>query len=378
MTFSTSRLAAGNLAAVAAAAVLLAGCGVHQPDDAAPLPPPAADAYPPAPPADLAGAPPAAAYPLAPDGLAGAPPSADPVPAMVAMAPIANPEDMSAAERHRIYGDRYDRRAAHRRATAHGAVQAAPAPAAKPARAPAGRPHPAPAAHVAPLDPRTAQLQTALVVPVVSASSLTAAPAIAQGRPGQVALSLPQNLLDLIRQQAAKVGLARAARSAQVTATLSGQGYDIAPSAAQTAPVTSMAPHFLWSVAPRPGVAHSRLHADVQATLTGEGKPRTFPLASFEQPGLPDEPRAAPSGAGKLGFGGLKGSTRTLLGAAQVLGALILMLVFANRAMASQARARRRRALEAREARVREAEAASPSQAGEPAPKVEPSESEKA
>ncbi len=64
----------------------------------------------------------------------------------VSMRPIANPEDMSAAERRRVYGYRYAPRAETRPAARQSVRTAPPAVAAKPVAAPAARAAPAPAA----------------------------------------------------------------------------------------------------------------------------------------------------------------------------------------------------------------------------------------
>ena len=391
MTFSTSKL----WATVAAAATLaaLAGCSGAESDYAA-APPPPPPAYAPPPPVELAGAPPAYS-----DGLAGGPPPRE-VSVSAGMSPIANPLDLPPAERHRGYGAA--RSSAPRRAAAPAVRAAAPAalPAPAPARPAAARPAPVkpaapilkpapakpvvaakapvnakpvlktppvltPAAPAPKLDARTARLQGALTAPVIAGSTMTVAPSITTGQPGAVVLTLPKTLFDLIKEQAAKAGLTRAARTADVSATLTGQGYSITPNGAQTARLKSgEAPTFQWQVAPLAGAEHSPLRAQVDAILRGERNTRTFSLAAFEQAvkiAIPEPVRKGFSlpkiDLGKLGLGGIKlpdygeidvpgigkTSSRTVIGAGLVLLALVLLIAIATRAAEAKARAKRRR-----------------------------------
>ena len=87
---SRSTWAAATLGIVCLALLALAGCSVAR-TDASPAPPIAS--APPAPP-DQAATPPA--------------PTVAAEPTFTKMTPIANPDAMSAQERHKIYGDRYD------------------------------------------------------------------------------------------------------------------------------------------------------------------------------------------------------------------------------------------------------------------------------
>jgi hypothetical protein len=384
MTKSVTRLTATT--AAAAVLVLLAGCSAAEPEGAAPPPPPAAAYQPAPPPVELAGAPPAAAN----SGFAGGPPVA----VSASMAPIANPMDMPAAERHRIYGYKYDR--APRRAAAPAyrpapspvrAAQApaAPRPAAPLAKAPAAKPatvapakpavttkplaKAAPTATpvakpVVPADAKAAPIGVALSAPVAAASSLKIADVISTGQPGAVVLTLPQNLLDLIKQQAAKVGLTRAARTTDVSATLTGDGYTITPNGPQTARLKSgEAPAFTWQVAPVAGVEQSPLRAKVEAILRGERNPRAFSLTALEQAVkvvFPEPPKTgffSGLDLGKLNIGGLKlpdygevdvpgigkAPSRTLIGGGLLLAAAILLLALWRRAVEAKARAARRR-----------------------------------
>jgi hypothetical protein len=250
---------------------------------------------------------------------------------VTAMRPIKNPEDMTAAERRQVYGNRYAPRA---RVTAHAhAAPAAPAhvaankptaPASKPVVAAKPAPAPAPAPKVAaakplapvvapapapktieaptavapvvaaklnpppaglpePADSRLAALQTAVGGEVAAGSKLTVPEGLAKGEPAQVSLSLPQTVLAIIQREAAKLGLGPAAKKADVTATLSGEGYEITPNGPQTATLKpGEAPAFNWQVKPGAG-EKGPLKADVDASLNGGKAPMTFSLASLEQ-----------------------------------------------------------------------------------------------
>ena len=102
-------------------------------------------------------------------------------------------------------------------------------------------------------------------------------------KPGAVTLSLPADLLTVIRQEAAKLGLGKAAKKTDVTATLHGDGYTVTPPGPQTAPLTPGKPTtFTWQVAPGPN-AKGPLTADVNAALKGAGDAKTFTLAKLNQ-----------------------------------------------------------------------------------------------
>ena len=116
-----------------------------------------------------------------PELLGGPPPAAvRDQRAFPTMAPIANPRDMSRAERLRVYGHRYDQGYGHRRhsaATAHsGAAAVTSAPAAKPAPAPAARPAPV-AATPAPVAKPTPAPAAAIAPPAPVVAVAPAAPA---------------------------------------------------------------------------------------------------------------------------------------------------------------------------------------------------------
>ncbi|MDO8323736.1 MAG: stalk-specific protein X [Phenylobacterium sp.] len=332
---------------------------------------------------------------------------------VTAMRPVPNPEDMSARERRLVYGNRYAPRAyvsapprvrrpasqayyAPAKPVARPAVAAprpavvaakplAPkplAPAAKPVVAaapkvieqakPAEAPKPAPVLAKtpqptfpatglpAPADPKLAKLQTAVGGEVASSSKLTVPDAVTKGEAGQVSLGLPQTLLATLQREAAKLGLTKAAKNGEVTATLSGTGYEITPNGPQTAKLkTGDAAAFNWQVKPGAG-ERGPLKADVDAGLTGVKPPMTFSLASIEQALAAVMPQAPAKKQGfsfqgllsKLTIPGMKdvsvpgvGSvpSNKVVAGALVLAALALLIALARGAGESRRRAERRR-----------------------------------
>lgn len=279
-----------------AACIALAACSPSAPQETAPPPPPPAQAPPPA----LAGPPPA---PIA---------EQDAGPVVVTMAPIPNPENLSAEDRRRIYGpgDRETAYAEHRAhrvynvgpayrvgpvyqvGADHRLVPLHPAHAVAPVVAPIHA-APKPVAPVAAIKPaaapavtkpptKLAQLQASVGQAVSKGASLSVSPDVAQGKAGGVSLSLPASLPELLREQAAKLGLRRAARDADVSATLSGPGYLVAPAAKQTQPLKAGQPvKFSWQVTPGLG-ASGPLSAQVEAALKGQGAPKVLSLATMQ------------------------------------------------------------------------------------------------
>ena len=367
------------VAATAVSLVLaaLAGCSGAEPDNAPPPPPPPPEmSYTPAP-MDLAGAPPT------PDssGLAGGAPEAPPPPAVVAMAPIPNPEDLPPAERHRIYGYAYDDgRGEHPRRARPLPDAEAPARPVQPRRArPAAvakAPVPERPAPVAAPDPKLAQLQAALAPQTSAGATFTIGAALGQRLEGPVVLTLPPTLFDLIHREAAKLGLGRAASVSEVSATLSGQGYEITPNNPQTIRLESgEAAFFQWQVKPGAGEL-GPLRAQVDAVLRGQRGPIVVPLASIEKAvATPTAAEGAQRGIFNWGAVDVPGVGRmrweTVVGGGLLLLALLALVAIARNASEAEARARRRRKTAAENA---EAEAAQHA-ADRPAPPIEaPSE----
>ena len=280
--------------------------------------------------------------------------------------PIANPEDMTAAERRRIYGKRYaprpqssprrdwtvskPRPKAKAPAVAAAPAYKAPAPKAaapklaskvvaaakpapqapkavvKPAPAPVkvappvvAKAAPAPAPAIKPavlppvaqapaaapakaIDPKMAALSTAVSAEAIKGATLAVPDTLAKGEESKVTLSLPVNLLDVIQKEAAKLGLTKAAKKSEVSATLTGDGYTITPNAAQTQALKKgEAATFNWQVKPGEG-EKSPLKATVDGALKGQkGAPKTFSIATLEQV-VANAVETTGSQAKKLGF----------------------------------------------------------------------------
>ena len=322
----------------------------------------------------------------------------------ISMRPIANPEDMSAAERRRVYGNRYAPRptvgwsprrlwrgedapkpvarpvakpAAPARPVA---VKPAPQPvAAAPAKpvvaAPAPRPvaplATAPVVAAASIAPAVApapkatpgeQLSAAVRPEVMKGAVLTVPEGLAKGEESKVSLALPANLLDVIKREAAKLGLGKAARKAEVSANLTGEGYEISPAGAQTQALKAgEAARFDWTVKPGAG-DKAPLKAEVDGTLTGDKTAKTtFSLASLEQAVAPVVENAKAAAKGfrfpalslkSLAIPGMRPVTvpgvgevqsEKLVGAGLALLALLLVIAMARNASAGRARAERRR-----------------------------------
>nr|WP_295110643.1 stalk-specific protein X [uncultured Caulobacter sp.] len=405
------RLAA--LATTAAGALLLAGCSAG---DQANAPPPRsdyqqADASTP----DLMGAAPAPDASQAQDGLLGGPAAATgdtsvssqplpPPPArnahlktwrrpdgtlVTAMRPIANPKGSSrheqrpAAKPHRVYASipaaSHPAPVAQKPVAQHPvakppvvakpvapkAVAPAPAPvqAAKPVvpAAPLNKPPVVAATPVVPVTPaptasksatKLEKLQAAVAPEATNGAVLVAGESLGKNQPGQVTLSLPATLGDLIKQEAAKLGLGKAAKKTSAYAELSGEGYEVTPNGRQTAVVKPGEPTtFAWQVKPGPD-ANGQLKSDFGVELNGDKEPQGFALGTISKrvAALPEKVK---KGFGQLDLGALNGNIslpglgsvpiKTALGVALVLLALIILVGVSRSAAASRRRAERQR-----------------------------------
>jgi hypothetical protein len=191
---------------------------------------------------------------------------------------------------------------------------------------------------------------------------LTVPEGLAKGEESKVSLALPANLMDVIKREAAKLGLGKAARKAEVSANLTGEGYEITPAGAQTQALKAgEAARFDWNVKPGAG-DKAPLKATVDGTLTGDRKTKTtFSLAALEQAVAPvvEDAKAAAKGfrfpslsLKSLAIPGMKPVTlpgvgqvqsEKLVGAGLALLALLLVIAMARNASAGRARAERRR-----------------------------------
>ncbi|PVM90212.1 hypothetical protein DDF62_09765 [Caulobacter radicis] len=400
-------------AAMASSAVVvlaLAGCGAKQPADTSsalnePAPPPPVEK------SELLGAPPARAEAPPADGLLGGP-IAQPERVIVsgsdkglktwrradgtlvtAMRPIANPREAKPAARP--HARPHHPRPAQVAAARPAPVAAKPAPiAAKPAVV-AAKPAPAPvkAAPVAPapktvaqapvlkpvappakpaqlakapttvvapaapaaakLPPKVEKLQAAVAPAATSGAVLATAESLKTGKEGQVTLSLPATLGDMIKQQAAKLGIGKPAKKVSAYADLEGQGYEITPNGRQTATVKPGEPTtFAWQVKPTPD-AKGQLSTSFGASLDGAKPAQPFSLGSISKQVAAAPAKAKEAVAGfKLpafldaqyevpGIGKVPG--KSLLGAGLVLLALIILVAISRNAAKAKERAERRR-----------------------------------
>lgn len=320
---------ASYFAALAAATLVLAGCGRE------PYPTPSEDyAPPPPPPGELLGAPEPEPVPPPPPEPTPAPtaqypgaqyPGAQSAPVIIAMAPIPNPPEP--APRRRAAPQRTAPRAAQPapryvspaqpaapRAVAPARPAAAPAvkpavkaapsqtaritpppSAARPAPAPALKPVPTPATKApapasnstSPIGDRStrlASLETTLTDAIGRVAKLTTPDRFVANQPAEVTLTVPAEFAQTLRDEAAKNDLADAATSVNLTAVLSGDGFAVTPDSTQSRPLVEGQPtEFQWTVTAQQGGA-GPLHAELGADLLGAGSD-TLSLGSVQSGG---------------------------------------------------------------------------------------------
>jgi Na+-transporting methylmalonyl-CoA/oxaloacetate decarboxylase gamma subunit len=394
------------LATSAAGVLLLAGCSAG---DQANTPPPRSDYQADASTPDLMGAAPAPDASQAQDGLLGGPVAATgdtsvssrplpPPPArnthlktwrrpdgtlVTAMRPIANPKGSSrheqsrpAAKPHRVYATipATPKPAPH--PVAKPVIAAKPVIVAKPVAPKTVAPAPAPVQAAKPVQPakpltkppvvavtptapvaakpttKLEKLQAAVAPEATNGAVLAAGESLGKNQPGQVTLSLPATLGDLIKQEAAKLGLTKAAKKTSAYAELSGEGYEVTPNGRQTAVVKPGEPTtFAWQVKPGPE-AKGQLKSDFGVELNGAKQPQGFALGTISKrvAALPEKVKKS---FGDLDLGALNGNIslpgigsapiKTVLGVALVLLALIILVGVSRSAAASRRRAERQR-----------------------------------
>lgn len=234
------------------------------------------------------------------------------------------------------------------------------APPAKPATALAKAPTPDIAPVVQPTAPPAAKpapnveaLQAAVASAATSGAVLATAESLKTGKEGQVTLSLPATLGDLIKAQAAKLGLARPAAKVSAYAELEGAGYDVVPAGRQTAEVKPGEPAtFAWQVKPTKD-AQGALTTRFGASLDGVKPPQAFSLGAISKQ-IAAVPAKAEQAADRLGLAGVldrtydlpgvgKVSGKSLLGAALLLLALAILVAISRNAAHARTRAERRR-----------------------------------
>ncbi|MDB5438192.1 MAG: stalk-specific protein [Caulobacteraceae bacterium] len=200
-----------------------------------------------------------------------------------------------------------------------------------------------------------------MAAPVAAGASLThAAPAVPD-QPHTVTLALPADFFSVLRREAAKLGLGRKARAADLVATLKGQNYEITPGGPQTVHLApGKAPSFTWAVKPQKG-ATGQLSASVEAILNGQGAPARLSLGQIDHrfTDLADQAAVQASGAaaalhvfdipnvGTINLPGLGDAPSGLIVAGLIVLFLVILIIAMIRAAAERRRqnelARRRR-----------------------------------
>ncbi len=329
-----------NPAQIAAIAISLFGAAVLTACSPDPYPTPVAEAPPPPPPAQLAGGPPPP------------PPASQPsAPVIIAMAPIPNPpEKPRRARRPRAQSSGYaaapPRYVAPRVAAAPAAkpsvvAKTAPGKVTPPAKVAKSSAKPVVPALKAPASPKVAaantadraarlgELQTALAAVIAKGAKLVIPERFIAGQPADVRLTVPADFADTVKTEAEKTQLADAAKSVNLTAVLSGEGYAVTPDETQSLPLAAgQATEFHWAFTAQPN-AKGPLHADVGADLLGGGSD-TLNLGSVTP--------------GKAWFG-LKDNPRLLgFGIIVLLGAFIIAFLARGRSAPSRSASARRAA----------------------------------
>jgi Na+-transporting methylmalonyl-CoA/oxaloacetate decarboxylase gamma subunit len=196
------------------------------------------------------------------------------------------------------------------------------------------------------------KLQAAVAPEATNGAVLAAGESLAKNQPGQVTLSLPATLGDLIKNEAAKLGLTKAAKKTSAYAQLQGDGYEITPNGRQTAVVKPGEPTtFAWQVKPGPE-AKGQLKSEFGVALNGGKTPQGFSLGEISKrvAALPEKVK---KGFGQFDMGALNGDIslpglgsvpmKTALGVALVLLALIILVGVSRSASASRRKAERQR-----------------------------------
>lgn len=200
------------------------------------------------------------------------------------------------------------------------------------------------------------KLQAAVAPEATKGAVLASGESLAQGKEGQVTLSLPATLGDLIKTEAAKLGLTKAAKKTSAYADLQGEGYEITPNGRQTAVVKAGEPAtFAWQVKPT-AAAKGQLKSEFGVALNGAKPAQGFTLGSiakrvapiqeavtekakgfkFAMPGLGQYETVDLPGVGKV-------PGKSILGGGLVLLALLILVAISRSASAAKARAERRR-----------------------------------
>jgi hypothetical protein len=191
-------------------------------------------------------------------------------------------------------------------------------------------------------------LQAAVAPEAARGAVLAAGASLGQGQEGQVTLSLPATLGDRIRNEAAKLGLGKAANRTSAYADLRGDGYEVTPNGRQTAVVKpGQQATFAWRVKPTPA-AKGQLKTEFGVELNGTQPAQGFTLGSITRQVAPipaaikakaESAKLAMPDLGRFetidvpGLGRLPG--KSVLGGALMLLALLILVVIARNASAA-------------------------------------------
>ena len=198
------------------------------------------------------------------------------------------------------------------------------------------------------------KLQAAVAPEATKGAVLAPAASLAEGKEGQVTLSLPATLGDLIKKEAAKLGLTKAAKKTSAYADLQGEGYEITPNGRQTAVVKTGEPAtFAWQVKPTTA-AKGQLKTEFGVALNGAKPAQGFSLGSIAKRVVPfqDAVKAKTKGFAMPSLGRYetvdlpgvgKVAGKSVLGGALVLLALLILVAISRNASAAKAQAERRR-----------------------------------
>ena len=246
---------------------------------------------------------------------------------VTAMRPVPNPEDLSLEDRQIVYGARYAPRGfASSGRRQHLADHAAAAPVVAAALPPKFAPAPV----APPVDPKLLALQAAVGAEITAGSKLLAPERLGLGKSGQVTLSLPETLLATLQKGARKLGLTKAAKKVDISASLTGQGYEITPPGVQTTSLKlGEAPSFNWQIKPLAG-PRGPLKVDLGATLRGLHLSKIMTLGELQRSildVLPPPPPAKKSWSDYLSIPGHP--TITLPGVGAVASNMVVEAILA-------------------------------------------------
>lgn len=209
-----------------------------------------------------------------------------------------------------------------------------------PVAPPVSAPKAAPAA--APGSP-AAKLGQALAADISAGARLAIPDGLPNGYQGIVVLTLPNNLTARLQDEAQRLGLGEDAKVTDIRAVLTGQGYEIKPTADQMTRLGQEPVKFTWLVAEGSDrtIEKTPLRAEISGELHGGRVARSFPLASIGAVPAPLTQEAAKAASST------EISAKSLVFALPLLLILIALFILGRWAKARRdEKARRRAALE--------------------------------